>query len=92
MNKRLVVLVALLLLPVLVLSAFRAPGLSLDSASAAGTVLDAVEETVGGIVTDDDRGAFLRPSLVGERERDEDDVAESIGGRRRHRWGCPRSA
>jgi len=49
MNKRLVVLVVLLLLPVLVLSTFRAPGLSLNSASAAGTVLDAVEETLGQI-------------------------------------------
>src|SRR5438132_11318186 len=39
--------------------------------------------------TDDDGGTLLRGGLVGERKRYENDVAEIIGGRIRHRRRCP---
>jgi hypothetical protein len=39
---------------------------------------------------DDDGWPFLGAGLVGEREGKEDDVADPMAGRRRHRGDCPR--
>jgi hypothetical protein len=39
---------------------------------------------------DDDGRSLLRGGLIGKRKWDQNDVAEAIGGRIRHRQSCPR--
>jgi len=51
----------------------------------------ALRGVVGG-AANDDRGALLGAGLVGERERDQEHVAEAIAGRKRHRQDYPRSS
>lgn len=45
---------------------------------------------VVGRTRDDYRGPLLGGRLIGKRKRNQDDVAEAIAGRRRHRLRCPR--
>lgn len=45
---------------------------------------------VVGRARDDDGGSALGARLIGEGERNEDDVAEAKADRRRHRRGYPR--
>ena len=39
---------------------------------------------------DDDGRSLLRGGLIGKRKWDQNDVAEAIGGRSRHRQSCPK--
>jgi hypothetical protein len=42
------------------------------------------------VYANDDSPSFLRGRLIGEREWDENDVADAIGGRIGHRPSCPK--